>query len=175
MSEKIENKSHPSTPEFTITRVFNAAPETIYQLWTDPEHSKNWFAPKGFTVGYQSADVRVGGINHYWMASPDGAKMWGKLKYLELQSPSRIVYLQYFSDEAGGITRHPMSATWPLEMLTKIRLDPVDGKTKLTLIWTPQNASPEELETFKKGMSGMTQGWGGSFEALENYIQKTGQ
>jgi uncharacterized protein YndB with AHSA1/START domain len=161
--------------KFIIEREFNAPRDVVFKVWTQPEHLAKWMAPKGFQSEYKKADVKPGGMYHYVMTSPDGAQMWGKVVYKELKFPNRIVYLQYFSDEAGGVTRHPMSSTWPLEMLTTIVFEePSKGKTKIVLTWEPQDANAVELETFEAAKSGMTQGWGGTFELLENYLKEIG-
>jgi uncharacterized protein YndB with AHSA1/START domain len=76
-----------------------------------------------------------------------------------------------FSDENGGLTRHPLSPTWPLELLTTVTLeDAPGGKTKLTLRWSPLNPSEEERGTFDAAHDGMRGGWGGSFERLDAYL-----
>lgn len=156
---------------FKLERTFAAPRDVVFKVWTQPEHLGKWMAPKGFQSEYKKADVRAGGMYHYVMTSPDGGQMWGKVVYKELKFPSRLVYLQYFSDEAGGVTRHPMSATWPLEMLTTILFEEVHKtKTKIILTWEPQDASQEELETFENAKAGMSQGWGGTFELLESYL-----
>ena len=102
-------------------------------------------------------------------------KMWGKVQYREITSPSRLVYAQYFSDENEGITRHPMSATWPLEMLTTVLFEAAGNKTKVTLTWeVTSSATPEERDTFEKAKAGMAQGWGGTFAQLETYLNELG-
>jgi hypothetical protein len=35
--------------------------------------------------------------------------MWGKFVFREITPPERMVFIDSFSDEAGGITRHPGS------------------------------------------------------------------
>ena len=92
--------------------------------------------------------------------------------YREILVPQKIILVNYFSDEAGGITRHPFSATWPLEMLTTTTLVERGGKTLLTIEWVPLNASEEELKTFNAMRSSMTQGWTGNFEQLDEYLAK---
>jgi uncharacterized protein YndB with AHSA1/START domain len=45
--------------------------------------------------------------------------------------------------------------------------------TRVTVTWETHGATtPEELEAFIKERSGMTQGWTGSFDKLEEYIEK---
>jgi uncharacterized protein YndB with AHSA1/START domain len=48
-----------------------------------------------------------------------------------------------------------------------------DGKTKLTLRWSPLNATAEEQKTFDASHDGMAQGWNGSFERLAAYLPTT--
>ena len=74
------------------------------------EHMKQWWGPKGFTVIAAKMDLRPGGSYHYGMQSPDGNTMWGKFVYREIVPQERIVFINSFSDEKGGITRHPHGA-----------------------------------------------------------------
>jgi uncharacterized protein YndB with AHSA1/START domain len=84
-----------------------------------------------------------------------------------------MVFINSFSDEAGGITRHPMAPTWPLEMLSTFTFEEAPGgKTKLTIRWSPHNATDEERKTFDAGHDSMRQGWGGTLEKLTAYLAK---
>jgi uncharacterized protein YndB with AHSA1/START domain len=97
--------------------------------------------------------------------------MWAKFAYREVVAPERLVWVHSFSDEAGGLTRHPLSPTWPLQLLTTVTLeDAPGGKTKLTLRWSPLNATAEEQQTFDAAHDSMRGGWAGSFERLEAYL-----
>ena len=79
-------------------------------------------------------DLRVGGTYHYGMEAPNGAAMWGLFKYREIVPQEKLVFVNSFSDEAGGVTRHPGSATWPLHMLSTFTFeDAPGGKTKFTV------------------------------------------
>ena len=44
-----------------IERTFDAPVDLIWQMWTQPEHFKKWYGPKGFTVPVAEMDVRIGG------------------------------------------------------------------------------------------------------------------
>jgi uncharacterized protein YndB with AHSA1/START domain len=134
---------------------------------------KKWWGPKGFTVIQSKMDLRPGGSYLYGMKAPDGSAMWGKFVYREVVPPERMVFINSFSDEAGGITRHPMAPTWPLEMLSTFTFEEAPGgKTKLTIRWSPHNATDEERKTFDAGHDSMRQGWGGTLEKLTAYLAK---
>jgi uncharacterized protein YndB with AHSA1/START domain len=162
------------TKDFVLTRIFDAPRELMWKCFTEPERMKQWWGPKGFTVIASKMDLRVGGTYHYGMKSPDGHAMWGKFVYREIVAPERMVFINSFSDEKGGITRHPMNASWPLELLTTFTFeDPGNGKTRFTLRWSPYKATEDEQNTFDVGRDSMTQGWGGTMQQLEAYLATT--
>jgi uncharacterized protein YndB with AHSA1/START domain len=168
------NTSTPSN-DFVISRVFEAPRDLLWQCFTDPERMKLWWGPKGFTVIASTMDLRVGGTYHYGMKAPDGTTMWGLFTYREIVPQEKLVFVNSFSDETGGVTRHPMAPTWPLQMLSTFTFeDAASGKTKFTVRWQTLNATPEEQATFDSHQSrvGMTNGWTGTMEQLEAYLAK---
>ena len=127
--------------------------------------------PKGFKVIASKMDLRVGGTYHYGMQTPNGGAMWGKFTYREIVPQEKLVFINSFSDEKGGITRHPSSATWPLEMLSTFTFEDLPGgKTKFTVRWSTLNATAEEQKTFDTMHDSMTQGWSGTMEQLAAYL-----
>ncbi len=158
--------------EFVITRTFAAPRDLVWKAWTERDRLLQWFGPKGLTISTATVDFRPGGVFHYGMKSPDGKMIWGKFVYREIVAPEKIVFISSFSDEKGGLTRHPMSAGWPLEMLSTTTFAEHDGKTLLTIRWTPDNATEEELKSFIAAKPGMSQGWSGTFEQLTEYLAK---
>lgn len=166
----MSNETSVTQPEFVITRTFDAPRNLVFDAWTKPEHLMHWWGPTGLKLRVQELDLRPGGVFLYAMTAPDGKEMWGKFVYREIIRPERLVLVNSFSDSNGGITRHPMSATWPLEVLNTNTFIEQDGKTIHTLRSTPVNASALEIETFAAGFDGMTQGFGGTMDQLEAYL-----
>ena len=78
-----------------------------------------------------------------------------------------------FSDEKGGLTRHPFSATWPLEMLATTTLTEEGGETKLTIEWSPLDPTDAERKTFDTSHDGMKQGWTGTLDQLAEHLAKS--
>lgn len=60
--------------------------------------------------------------------------MWGKQVFREIVPNERLTFIQSFSDKDGNNTRHPMSPTWPLEMLATTTFEDIDNKTKSQLL-----------------------------------------
>ncbi len=156
--------------EFEIMRVFNAPLDLVWKVYTEKEHLVKWWGPKGLTMLDAKLDFRVGGIFHYGMATPDGHKMWGKFIYKEIVPKTKIVFVVSFSDENGGVTRHPMSQTWPLETLNTVTLSEENGKTTMKISGGPINATDEEKATFYGAFESMNQGFKGTFDQLEEYL-----
>ena len=49
--------------ELTLTRIFDAPRELVWQAWTDAEHVKQWQSPHGFTIPEAEVDPRPGGYS----------------------------------------------------------------------------------------------------------------
>jgi len=159
---------------FVISRVLDAPRERVWAAWTEVEHMKRWWGPKGFTVMHCTLDLRPGGRGHYCLRTPDGKEMWGRFVYREIERPKRLVWINSFSDKDGGLTVHPMNPNWPREMLTTLSLEAQGAKTKLTIEWIPAEGSTEiERKTFDDGRPSMTMGWTGTLEQLTDHLTKT--
>lgn len=161
------------TSEFVISRVLDAPRDFVWQCFTDPERMRHWWGPKGFKVLHSKMDLRVGGTYHYGMQTPNGSAMWGLFTFREIVPPETMVFVNCFSDEKGGVTRHPGHEKWPLKMLSTFTFeDAPGGKTKFTVRWRPLDATAEEQHTFDTMHASMTQGWSGTMEQLEAYLAK---
>jgi uncharacterized protein YndB with AHSA1/START domain len=156
-----------------ISREFDAPRELVWKAWTERDRLVQWFGPAGCTMSVAELDLRPGGTFHYCLQTPDGQEMWGKFVYREVTPPERTVLVSSFSDKDGNLTRHPMSPTWPLEMLSTTTLTENNGKTTLTVEWIPlEGATEEEIITFDSSRDGMKQGFSGTFTQLEAYLAK---
>jgi uncharacterized protein YndB with AHSA1/START domain len=173
MTEKRNSAAtKPEIREFMISRVFDAPADLVWKAFNEPERMKHWWGPKGYAVRAAKMDFRPGGVYHYCLRSPDGQDMWGKFAYREIVAPERIVFVSSFSDEKGRLTRHPMSPTWPLEMLSTFAFADQKGKTTFTIQSIPLNPTEDERKTFEDGRKGMKQGWTGTLDKLAEYLAK---
>lgn len=158
--------------KFIINRSFEAPIDVLFDMWSKPEHLSRWLPPTGSTMEFIHCDIRPGGKSFYKMSGHGGTPMYGRTQYLKLERPNQIVYTQQFSDANEGISRHPMSPTWPETMLTTVLLsEEGPNQTRVTITWEPTGTTTsQELETFIKARGGMTQGWTGSLDKLEGYL-----
>lgn len=164
-------KQREGVERFFISRSFDASIEQVYAMWTDPAHVTQWLPPTGATMRFLRAEPRVNGSSFYAMTFAEGATMYGLIKYLELEKPSRIVYTQQFCDEQEQVTRPPFFKDWPLTMLSTVVLA-AEGpeRTRVTVRWEPIDANAADIAEFVKQRGGMTLGWTGSFDKLETLL-----
>ena len=159
------------TPELVIIRELNAPAELVFKAWTEPEHLKHWWGPKGFSVETLSINVQPGGRFHYKMTG-NGFEAYGLFVYREVQPFTRLVFVNSFSDAEGGIISHPMAPDWPLEVLNELVLSETDGITTLTLKGGPINAPEAALTMFRSNLENVQQGFAGTFEQLVAYLDE---
>jgi len=162
------------TAPFIISRVFDAPRDKVWKAFTEAERLKQWWGPKGFVVTHCRVDLRPGGIMHYCLRTPDGSDMWGRFVYREIVPPSKLVFINSFSDEKGGVTVHPMSPHWPREMLSTIEFEAQGTRTEVTVRWAALDTWTDlERKTFDAGRDSMKQGWGGTMDQFAAYLRKT--
>jgi uncharacterized protein YndB with AHSA1/START domain len=170
LAEYLEEKTSGKT-KFVINRTFDAPIELIFDVWTDAKHIARWLSPTGTEMKFFKADIKPGGSSFYMMHGQD-MKLHGKINYLKIERPHRIIYTQQFCDENETTTRHPMAPIWPETMLTIVEFSPESStQTRITITWEPYgDFTSEEQSFFANARSGMTMGWTGSFDKLEDYL-----
>lgn len=168
--------NEPSLPQvqdtatLVITRLFDAPRDQVFLAWSEAERLAQWWGPKGFALRVCRLEMRPEGMFHYVIASPEGHQMWGRFVYRDITPPERLVFISSFSDEAASIGRHPLSPTWPLEIQNTLTLAEKDGKTTLTMVAIPVNATEAELKTFENFHESVRQGFGGTLDQLAEYL-----
>lgn len=85
-------KSSTADREIRISRLLKAPIELVWEVWTDPEHIKNWWGPNGFTNTITKMDVKVGGEWDLIMHGPDGKDYKNKSVFTEVIRHKKIVY-----------------------------------------------------------------------------------
>jgi uncharacterized protein YndB with AHSA1/START domain len=161
-----------SGKQFVIARVIEAPRQRVWDALTKAEHLRQWWGPTGFEVIRADVDLRPGGRFHCGMRSIEGFKMWAMFAYHDVVPPERLVFVNWFSNEAGGVTRNPIVPTWPLETITTLQFDEEpDGKTKVSVTWAPHKATEVEQKTFEASPLKKVS-WGSSFDQLAAYLAK---
>lgn len=149
------------TSQFFVERVFAAPYELVFNAFTQAEHLKHWWGPRGWTLTHCDLDFRVGGIWHYCMTGPNGEESWGKAVYNEIHAPDYFVYEDYFSDAQGNVA----DGMPGMNIRNEFHALP-DGGTKVVSV--SQFASVEDID--KVLGFGMVQGLTETWDRLEEYV-----
>lgn len=78
--------------DLVLERIVDVPPELVWAAWTKPEHLKEWFTPRPWTVSEVELDVRPGGIFRTVMCSPEGKEFPNVGIYLEVVPNKRLVF-----------------------------------------------------------------------------------
>lgn len=146
----------------SLERQFAAPRSLMFQVFTQPEHLKRWWAPKPYTISACTVDLRPGGIWHCSMRSPEGQEHWARSVYNEIEPPEKLVYTSTFADEhANPIEGVP-------EHLTTVIFTEEVGKTRVTA--RVQFAGAAALKVAVE--MGMVQGLNMTWGYLSEYVQE---
>ena len=143
--------------QLTLVREFDAPRALVWKMWTDPAHVAVWWAPEHFTTPVVRMDVRPGGAVHMVMRGPDGTDFPFDGRFEAVDEPERLVMRAWVN--------HPDGALW-FDVEHAVTFREVDGRTVQTL-----NSRVIAADATALGpLSGMEEGWTGSFNKLEAHI-----
>ncbi|CAD0004321.1 SRPBCC family protein [Flavobacterium chungangense] len=90
-----ENISAKPENEIVSTRIINFPKELVYAAWTEPEHLKNWWGPKGFTNTFNEFDLRPGGKWSFIMHGPDKGNYANECEFLRVEKPDFLSWRRF--------------------------------------------------------------------------------
>jgi len=86
----MENNLKDRTLE--IERTFDAPIELVWEVWTNPDHIKNWWGPNDFKNSISKMEVKPGGEWNLIMHGPDGTDYTNKSIFKEVIFHKKLVY-----------------------------------------------------------------------------------
>ena len=146
-----------SDHEITLTRVFDAPRELVFEAWTDPERVVQWWGPNGFTTTIHEMDVRPGGVWRFVMHGPDGTDYNNHVVFDEVVKPERLIY-RHGGGEGNDIKEFHVTVTF----------DEDDDKTRLTLRLVAESPSERDRMVESGALEGGTQ----TLERLAEHLTK---
>ncbi len=132
-------------PGISITRVFDAPRERVWQEWTEPERFADWFGGTQSEVPLSSVsmDVRPGGSWRLTMfAEPGRREIQWKGEYREVAPPERLVFT--VTDQPGEDVH---------ELVIVVLTDLGDGRTEMHFQQRGGGLSAQEYERAAQGWS----------------------
>jgi uncharacterized protein YndB with AHSA1/START domain len=146
----------PSDTEITLTRLFDAPRDLVWEAMTKPEHVRRWWGclDERYSVPVCEIDLRVGGRWRFVGRGPDGDFPAFFGEYLEIDRPGRLVYTEIFEpfpDAASVVTQ---------------RLEEEQGKTRLTVTARYDSRQTRDIVLG----TGMEKGAAVSYDRLEDVV-----
>ena len=168
---KINHRLARNKENFVIVRTFKAPKEVVFRAFSEAEALAQWWGPVGMPIQVVAFDFKPKGIFHFKMEG-NGEVMWAIFVYGNIICPDLIEFTNSFSDENGRICRAPFHPAWPLEIYNELTFTEDNSITTLTLKGYPVNATDEEAALYYSFAENMKQGFGATFDQLENYLSK---
>lgn len=102
------------------TRILDAPRELVWEVWTNPEHIKEWWGPDGFSLTTESMNVEPG-KNWAFIMHGMGRDWVNKIEYVEVIKPSLLLY------------KHSGEKSDDYNFTVSVSFEEVEGKTLLTM------------------------------------------
>ena len=154
--------------DLVLERTIDAPVDLVWKAYTDPEHLKQWFAPKPYQITECNLDLKPGGMFRIRMQGPDGFDTGHGTPgcVLEVVENKKLSWTSalgpnYRPNETGeGCDSFPMTAIVTFA-------DAGNGKTAYKAV--ALHKSEADRETHEK--MGFHDGWGTVAGQLEEYAK----
>lgn len=145
--------SEVSDNSLTISRVFDAPINLVWEAWTKPEHALNWWGPTHHPATKIEWDARPGGRWRNCLQSVEtGELLWHGGVFREVIKPIRLVFT--FAWEQPGERG--------METLITVSFCEYEGKTRMVLHQVPFQSISERDDH--------DEGWNNTFDRLNEYL-----
>ena len=153
------------TLDLILERTLDAPVELVWKAYTDPQHLKQWFAPKPYEITECELDLRPGGVFRIRMVGPDGFDTGHGTPgcVLEVVEGKKLTWTSalgpdYRPNEMGeGCESFPMTAIVTFA-------DAGNGKTAYKAVALHKDAKDRDTHE----QMGFQDGWGTTAKQLED-------
>ena len=154
--------------DLVLERTLDAPVDLVWMAYTDPEHLKQWFAPKPYQITECELDLRPGGVFRIRMVGPDNFDTGHGTPgcVLEVVENKKLTWTSalgpgYRPNQAGeGCESFPMTAIVTFE-------DAGNGKTAYRAVALHKDAKDKAAHE----QMGFHEGWGTVAGQLEDYAR----
>jgi len=116
----------PSDTKIRIVRRFDAPRDLVFDVWTTPEHVRNWWGWEKDPMTVCEIDLRVGGEWRFISVNEDYGEVHFYGEYKEIDRPRRLVSTEVFApypdspalntltlEEGEGVTTMTIMVDYP--------------------------------------------------------------
>src|SRR5882757_3670760 len=158
----MQTKNSTATRQMTLTRLINAPIELVWEAWTDPKQVAQWWGPNGFSSPVCQWDAKPGNTIHIDMQGPDGTIYPMGGEFIELQKPTKLVFIAAALDSTGKQL---------FENLNTVTFTDKGGKTEINIHVSVSDVKPGAEEYLK----GMNEGWNQTIDKMGDFVLQQGR
>ncbi len=118
----------PDALTMTVQAEFDASPERVWQLWSDPRQLERWWGPPTYPATVTTHDLSPGGKVEYHMTGPEGDQPRGYWDVVDVDPPNSLVFNDGFANEDGT-----PNDDMPTTTATVTIEDIGDGRTRMSI------------------------------------------
>jgi uncharacterized protein YndB with AHSA1/START domain len=130
--------------DLKLERLFDAAPEVVFDAFTDPDAQKELYADAPDWVVRSECDLRVGGRWTIEFGPPGAAPAREVCVFEVVERPRRLVWTSTMTMPSGS----------SLDTRTQVSFDEDDGRTRVTIVQSGF-ATAELRDEFLDGWRGI--------------------
>ncbi len=136
-------RKDPENLKMTLTAVFDAGIDRVWELWANPRLLERWWGPPTYPATFVDHDLSAGGHVSYFMTGPEGDKHGGWWRVLMVDPPRHLEFEDGFSNEDGTPNLEMPAMT---AKVTIVEDDAVVGGARMTMESTfPSLEAMEEI------------------------------
>ena len=134
-------RKDPHNLSMTLDAEFDASPERVWQLWSDPRQLERWWGPPSYPATFTKHDLSPGSRVEYHMTTPEGDQPRGYWDVQEVDPPHSLIVRDGFANDDGS----PNTDMPTGEMLVTIEeIGP--GRTRMSIVSIfPSTETMEQL------------------------------
>ncbi len=95
-------RKDPHTLTMTLDAEFDASPERVWQLWSDPRQLERWWGPPTYPATVTRHELKPGGRVEYHMTGPEGDTPGAYWEVQEVDPPHSLVVVDGFANDDGS-------------------------------------------------------------------------
>lgn len=123
--------------DVVLDRTVDAPVETVWEMWTDPDHFAQWYGPQGASIPIAEFDLIVGGRRFIAMEAqtPDGPmRMHFVGEHRVIEPFRRLSYTEAMATETGDrVAADQLPPGHPEDTEVRVELESQGDKTNMTL------------------------------------------
>jgi uncharacterized protein YndB with AHSA1/START domain len=121
-------RKDPKALTLTLDAEFDASPERVWRLWSDPRQLERWWGPPTYPATFTRHDLTPGSRVEYHMTGPEGDQPHGYWDIVEVDPPRGLVFTDGFAGEDG--TPNP---DFPSSEV-RVTIAEIGGRTRMTIL-----------------------------------------